>query len=79
MIPLHRVLAIALPGGCLVVAGAASSLHKAGCRVQGVWELESTSTNGKDQPLNGHRQIKMVTQHHFMWMGQEASSLRMRE
>ncbi len=71
MIPLRRTLAIAIPGCCLVVAGAASSMHTAGCRVQGVWELESTSNNGKDQPLNGHRQIKIVTQHHFMWIGQD--------
>lgn len=71
MMPLPRVLAIALPGCCLVVAGAASSVHKAaGCRVQGVWELESVTNNGKDQPLNGFRQMKVVTQHHFMWIGQ---------
>src|SRR4051794_3455079 len=24
----------------------------------------------QDQPLNGNRQIKIVTQHHFMWVGQ---------
>jgi hypothetical protein len=70
MMPLHRVLAIAVPGCCLVVAGAASSAHKAGCRVQGVWELEGVTINGKDQPLNGLRQIKIVTQRHFMWLGQ---------
>ena len=72
MTTLHRFLAIALPGCCLVGVGAASSVHRAGCRVQGVWELESVTNNGKDQPLNGLRQIKIVTQHHFMWIGQAA-------
>src|SRR5690349_8029407 len=70
VIPLRRVLVIALPGCCLVFAGAAASVHEAGCRVQGVWELESTTNNGKDMTQKGYRQIKIVTQHHFMWIGQ---------
>jgi hypothetical protein len=42
------------------------------CPVRGVWELVSVSENGKDQPLGGYRQRKIVTDRHFMWMGQAA-------
>ena len=44
-----------------------------GCRVQGVWELVSVSTDGKEDSLPaGYRQRKVVTAHHWMWMGQAA-------
>ena len=72
MIPLRRFLAIAVSGCCLVVVGAAFSVHRDGCRVQGVWEMEAMTNNGKDLPLNGVKQIKIVTPRHFMWVGQDA-------
>ena len=72
MVPLHRFPAIALPVCCLVVAGGKSSPHEAGCPVQGVWDLVSATNNGKDQPLNGARHMKIVTQRHWMWIAQDA-------
>src|SRR6266516_4921111 len=42
----------------------------AGCRVRGVWELVSVSQNGKDQPLAGYRGMKVLTDRHFMFVGQ---------
>ena len=72
MIPLRRFVGIALPGCCLIATAAAFSVHRAGCRVQGVWEIEAMTNNGKDLPLNGARQIKIVTARHFMWIGQDA-------
>src|SRR2546429_3092217 len=44
----------------------------AGCRVRGVWELVSVSQNGKDQPLAGYRGMKVLTDRHFMFVGQAA-------
>ena len=44
----------------------------AGCQVRGVWELVSVSQNGKDQPLAGHRGMKVLTDRHFMFVGQAA-------
>src|SRR5437879_2515181 len=72
MVPLHRFPAIALPVCCLVIAGAVSSPHAASCPVRGVWELVSVTNNGKDQPLNGYRQMKIITQRYWMWIGQDA-------
>jgi hypothetical protein len=40
--------------------------------VRGVWQLESVTNNGKDQPLKGATQMKIVTQRHWMWIGQDA-------
>jgi hypothetical protein len=70
--PLGVLVLLALPACWLVVAGATSSVREAGCPVQGVWELQSETNNGKDQPLNGRTQMKVVTQHHWMWVGQDA-------
>ena len=72
MIPLHRVAAIAVPVCCMVVVGATSRSHQAACPVRGVWELMSVSSNGKDQPLNGLKQLKIVTQRYWMWVGADA-------
>ena len=47
--------------------------HQAACPVRGVWELMSVSSNGKDQPLNGHKQLKIVTQRYWMWVGEDRS------
>jgi hypothetical protein len=44
----------------------------AGCQVRGVWELVSVSQNGKDQPLAGYRGMKVLTDRHFMFVGQPA-------
>ena len=41
------------------------------CPVRGVWELVSTSVDGKEQSL-GARQVKVVTDRHFMWLSQAA-------
>ena len=74
MNPLHRVAAIAIPGCALLIAGAGANSRtpEAGCRVQGVWALVSVTNNGKEQSLNGWKQMKVVTRHHFMWVGQRA-------
>jgi hypothetical protein len=44
----------------------------AGCQVRGVWELVSVSQDGKDQPLAGYRTMKVLTAHHFLFVGQAA-------
>jgi hypothetical protein len=45
---------------------------EAKCQVRGVWELVSVSQDGKDQPLAGFKQLKVLTDRHFMWIGQAA-------
>jgi hypothetical protein len=45
---------------------------EAGCQVRGVWELVSVSQDGKDQPLAGYRTMKVLTDRHFMFVGQAA-------
>lgn len=72
MLPVRRSVAVAIPVCCMVIAGAASSGQQGRCPVRGVWELVSLSRNGKDQPLNGAKQWKIVTQRHFMWVGSDA-------
>ena len=53
--------------------GATNDVHPdAGCPVRGVWELVSVSQNGKDQPLAGYRGMKVLTDRHFMFVGQAA-------
>jgi hypothetical protein len=42
------------------------------CRLRGVWELVSVTTDGKDQPLNGYKGMKMLSEKHFMFVGQAA-------
>ncbi|HJQ18746.1 MAG TPA: hypothetical protein VJ867_00260 [Gemmatimonadaceae bacterium] len=42
----------------------------AACNVRGAWQLESETVNGKDEPLNGALQRKIVTAHRFMWLEQ---------
>jgi hypothetical protein len=46
-----------------------ASRPPAGCAVQGVWDLVSRTIDGKDVPLNGSRERKVVTARHFMWVG----------
>ena len=38
--------------------------------MQGVWDLVSRTIDGKDSPLNGARERKVVTARHFMWVSQ---------
>jgi len=72
MVSVHRLPAVALPACCLLLAGPTSSMREAVCAVRGVWELESITNNGKDQPLNGATEMKIVTQRYWMWIGQDA-------
>src|SRR5207244_8958306 len=52
---------------------AGNDVHAAaGCQVRGVWELVSVSQDGKDQPLGGYRGMKVLTDRHFMFLGQAA-------
>jgi hypothetical protein len=54
-------------------ARAANELRlEAKCQVRGVWELVSVSLDGKDQPLAGYKQMKVLTDRRFMWIGQAA-------
>ena len=41
---------------------------QAGCPVQGVWDLVSRTIDGKDAPLQGFRERKVVTGRHYMWV-----------
>src|SRR5207244_1200419 len=40
------------------------------CPVRGVWDLVSVSVDGKDQPLNGYKQIHVLTERYSIWIGQ---------
>jgi hypothetical protein len=44
----------------------------ASCPVKGVWDIVSVSMDGKDQPLAGYTQRKILTARHYMWLGQAA-------
>src|SRR5256885_2783685 len=88
MIPLRHVAALTIAASGLALSGsqrasqtrernellrATNDVHPdAGCRVRGVWELVSVSQNGKDQPLAGYRGMKVLTDRHFMFVGQAA-------
>ena len=74
MMTLHRVVAIAAPACCVLLGGAAlrAKAPSAGCAVRGVWQLVSVTNNGKDQPLNGVQETKIVTDRHWMWVAQAA-------
>jgi hypothetical protein len=86
MLPFYRVVTLAIAASFVVAAQARGQkaapsafwragspvASAAGCRVVGLWELVSVSTDGKDEPLNGYRQRKMVTPTHFMWIGEDA-------
>ena len=77
MIPLRQVGILTIAASGLVLAGPHRGLqptvHRdAGCQVRGVWELVSVSRNGKDQPLAGYRGMKVLTDRHFMFVGQAA-------
>ncbi len=42
------------------------------CPVRGVWDLVSVSVDGKDQPLNGYKQMHVLTERYSIWIGQSA-------
>ena len=42
------------------------------CRIEGVWELVSTSLNGQDLARFGYHERKVVAHGQFMWFGEEA-------
>ena len=73
MIPLHRFAAIAAAACCVVLVGATvrPRAEAAACPVRGVWEMVSITRSGRDQPLNGFKQMKIVTVSHFAWIGEE--------
>ncbi len=56
----------------MTVLAAHPARPRAGCQVRGAWELVSVSVDGKDQPLAGWRQVKVVTGRHFIWVGHAA-------
>lgn len=80
MILLHRVAALTVAAWSLAlavartpspIAGRANvSRPQVGCAVQGVWDLVERTIDGKDVPLNGSRERKIVTARHFMWVAQ---------
>src|SRR3989442_3420765 len=77
MILLRHVGMFTIAASGLVLSGPYRALqptvHRdAGCQVRGVWELVSVSQNGKDQPLAGYRGMKVLTDRHFMFVGQAA-------
>lgn len=42
------------------------------CRIEGTWELVSVTVDGKEEPLAGYQQRKVVGGGRFMWLGQAA-------
>src|SRR2546422_5834110 len=77
MILLRHVAALTIAASGLALPSeflrATNDVHRdAGCQVRGVWELVSVSQNGKDQPLAGYRGMKVLTDQHFMFVGQAA-------
>jgi len=70
MVSLRRSAALSVPAACLIIAGAMPSAREAGCPVQGVWELASMTSNGKEEPLSGYKTMKIVTKRYWMWIGQ---------
>jgi hypothetical protein len=68
MLPLHRLAAIACPACCLLLVSVGAPPKS--CAVRGVWELVSVTNNGKDQPLEGFKEMKIVTARHWMWLGE---------
>jgi hypothetical protein len=48
------------------------------CPVQGVWQLESSSMNGQNQPLDSRSQIKLVTATHWAFIAQSEGPAELR-
>ena len=66
----RRRLSFVVVVACWSVTGG-SAPPVADCRLKGVWEMVAVTNNGKDAPLNGYRQMKVVTGRHFMWIGED--------
>ena len=76
----HGILAFAV--GMLLVPGSVhaqkvtpqgsnAKRDPATCHIEGVWQLESMNWGGQDQPQAGRTEHKMVSNGHFMWIGEE--------
>lgn len=66
---LRTLLSIAL----LVTAGHSVESYAQAtqpCPVQGAWVMESQAVNGETQSLGQWRQLKILTDSHFAWVGQ---------
>src|SRR5947208_15689814 len=51
--------------------GSNAKRDPATCHIEGVWQLESMNWGGQDQPQAGRTEHKMVSNGHFMWIGEE--------
>jgi hypothetical protein len=48
----------------------------AGCKVQGVWSLDSALADGKLDPNNAsYKQLKVITGTHYTWVGQNGGQM----
>ena len=63
---------LAGPAGAQDSTASARAARPAACSVEGVWELESVTTDGQRQELGGYRQRKLVAHGHYMWIGHDA-------
>ena len=73
MRPAHGIAALTF-AACLLPAPlrAQAKPGAPACRVEGVWELVSTTYNGQEMPRPGYSQRKVVARGHFMWLGEDA-------
>lgn len=69
---LRSVAVFTIAASALALSGPHNVTPAAGCAVRGVWELVSTTQDGKEQPLAGFRAMKALTDRHFMFVGQAA-------
>jgi hypothetical protein len=63
------------PGGTpagAAVGTAAARARPAACQLEGVWELVSATQGAESRPMQGYRQMKIVSRGHYMWLGAEA-------
>ncbi len=54
------------------VGTAATRTRPAACQLEGVWELVSATRGAESRPMQGYRQMKIVSRGHFMWLGADA-------
>lgn len=50
----------------------AAKPQAAACNVEGVWQLVSANWGGRDQPMTGTRERKIVSRGHWMWLSADA-------
>lgn len=53
----------------------ASPTQDPACPVQGVWQLQSVTADGKQMDLAGWKQMKIITKSHYAWVGQAPDSV----